>query len=156
MRWVWLLFWVGAAEGAGALGTFFTIPAISGWYATLVRPALAPPSWVFGPVWVMLYLLMGIAAWLVWLHWAESREARRAIDLFALQLVLNAAWSPIFFGLQSLGGALIEIVLLWLAIAFTIRAFNRVSRAAAWLMAPYLAWVTFATYLTAAFWFLNV
>lgn len=151
-----LLGWVALCEAAGVIGAFFTASAIPGWYAALAKPAFAPPSWLFGPVWTTLYLLMGVAAWLVW---RNKRTApllrRRALRLFFIQLVLNAVWSPVFFGLHSLGGALVLIVLLWFAVVATIAAFARVSRTAAWLLVPYLAWVTFATYLAYAFWTLN-
>ncbi len=151
-----LLGWIVLCEAAGAIGAFFTVSAIPVWYAALAKPVFAPPSWLFGPVWTTLYLLMGVAAWLVW---RNKRTApllrRRALRLFFIQLVLNAVWSPVFFGLHSLSGALALIVLLWLAIAVTIAAFARVSRAGAWLLAPYLAWVTFATYLAYALWSLN-
>jgi len=155
-RWLSLGVAIIICEAAGALGALFTSTSVTGWYVTLVRPALAPPPWIFGPVWTTLYLLMGVAVWLVWHSTSVAREERRrALWLFALQFGLNAVWSPIFFGAHALGWALIEIALLWLAIVATIRAFARVSRAAAWLMAPYLAWVTFATYLTYALWLLN-
>lgn len=151
-----LLGWVVLCEAAGVIGALFTAPAIPGWYAALAKPAFSPPPWVFGPVWTTLYLLMGVAAWMVWRDKrAVPTMRRRALTLFALQLALNALWSPVFFGLHNLAGAFALIVLLWLAIIATFAAFARVSRSAAWLLAPYLAWVTFATYLTYALWSLN-
>jgi tryptophan-rich sensory protein len=135
----------------------FLAPAASvgisayGWYRTLALPAWAPPGWVFGPVWTLLYLLMGIAAWGVWRRRGWGCE----LGLWVVQLALNAAWTPIFFGLHQPGWACVEIVALWVAIAVTVRAFRRVVAWAGWLMSPYLAWVTFATALNFAIWWLN-
>jgi tryptophan-rich sensory protein len=125
------------------------------WYPTLVKPAFTPPSWVFGPVWTTLYLLMGIAAFLVWQKGLRLRAVRVALAWFLVQLVLNALWSPVFFGLHRIGWALVVIVLLWAAIVVTIRHFACVSRVAALLLVPYLLWVSFATVLNAAIWWLN-
>lgn len=140
---------------AGALGSLFTTPAISGWYAGLARPALAPPNWVFGPVWTTLFILMGVAAFLVWDRGWGRREVKVALAAFAGQLALNVGWSYLFFGRQSPGAALLEIVALWLAIVLTALLFFRIRRPAAWLLLPYLLWVSFASYLNFAFWRLN-
>lgn len=134
---------------AGAAGALVTD---SSFYRELVRPSWAPPGAVFGPVWITLYTLMGVAAWLVW---RSGAGARNALQLFAIQLVLNAAWTPVFFGARSLGGGLIVIVALEVAILLTIAAFSRRSRLAAALMVPYAAWVAFATALNASLFFLN-
>lgn len=131
---------------AGASGAVVTDAS---WYLALDRPSWAPPGWVFGPVWITLYTMMGVAAWLVW---RSPGPRRSALTWFAVQLMLNAAWTPVFFGARSLGGGLIVIVLLVLAIIATIAAYRRVSRIAAALMVPYLAWVMFATTLNAALW----
>lgn len=155
MRWLPLIGWIALAEAAGIIGSFFTTDAIAGWYTTLVRPELSPPNWVFAPVWTTLFLLMGIAAYLVWQKGTSRRDVRIALGVFIFQLVLNTAWSIIFFGSQQIGFALAEIALLWLAIVATVIAFARISRPAAWLLAPYLAWVSFASYLNYAFWVLN-
>ncbi len=151
-----------ACELAGIIGSVFTTPSIDGWYAGIVKPAINPPAWVFGPVWTTLYLLMGISLWLVWKqHYDISnnvimfRWRRWAIGLFFVQLVLNTLWSIIFFGLHSPGGALVEIVFLWLAILTTIIAFAKISQPAAWLLAPYILWVSFAAYLNYSIWILN-
>lgn len=143
------------SELAGVVGSLFTVQAIPTWYAGLAKPALNPPSWVFGPVWTTLYFLMGVAAFLVWRKRWLCREVRIALAFFVGQLLLNALWSIVFFGLRSPGGALVEIVFLWTAIVATITAFARVSKPAAWLLAPYLAWVSFAAYLNYALWSLN-
>ena len=140
---------------AGAVGSVFTSPAISGWYAQLARPALSPPNWVFGPVWTTLFLMMGVAAFLVWRRGLAARAVRVALGVFVAQLVLNVLWSALFFGLRRPDLALAEIAVLWLAIAATILVFRPLSRLAACLLVPYLAWVSFASYLNFAFWRLN-
>ena len=148
-----LIISIVVCELAGILGSFFTISAIPGWYATLAKPVLNPPGWIFGPVWTTLYLLMGISLWLIWK--SDSKEKKRAVWLFLAQLVLNAIWSPVFFGGQSIGGALAIIVLLWAAIVLTILVFTKISKTAAWLLVPYILWVSFAMYLNFAIWLLN-
>ncbi|MBI2458921.1 MAG: tryptophan-rich sensory protein, partial [Parcubacteria group bacterium] len=123
---------------AGIIGSVFTTPSIAGWYAGIVKPALNPPAWVFGPVWTTLFALMGISLFLVWKSdpSVAPKERRRGMILFFIQLVLNTLWSIIFFGLHSPGGSLIEIVFLWLAILATIIAFAKISKPAAWLLVP--------------------
>lgn len=153
--WLPLIAWIALPLGAGALGSAITMPAIDGWYAGLVRPELSPPSWIFAPVWTTLFVLMGIGAYLVWKQGTSRVEVRLALLVFLLQLALNVLWSVIFFGLQSLGAAVIEIALLWTAIVATIGVFARVSKPAAWLLAPYILWVSFAAYLTYSIWMLN-
>ena len=139
----------------GGLSSVFTMDGLRVWYRTLDRPDWNPPDWVFGPVWTTLYLMMGVA--LLQIVRADgARAARRVgLGLFALQLVLNFAWSWIFFANHDLFGALVEILALWLAIAATIVAFARVRTTAAALLVPYLAWTSFATILTATIWSLN-
>ncbi len=146
---------IGISELAGIIGSFFTVQSIPTWYAALVKPVLNPPSWIFGPVWTTLYLLMGIAAFLVWKKGLERKDVKIALGIFAAQLVLNTLWSIIFFGLQSSGWALVDISLMWISILFTIIAFFEISRPAAYLLLPYLAWVSFASYLNYAIWSLN-
>lgn len=142
-------------ELAGIVGSVFTASAIPNWYATLVRPALNPPGWLFGPVWTMLYALMGIALFLVWKKGLAHMGVRKALSVFGLQLFLNAIWSIVFFGLQSPAWAFANIVALWVAIAWTMILFYRLSRPAMWLLAPYIAWVSFAGYLNYCIWMLN-
>ncbi len=140
---------------AGGIGALFTYEAIPSWYATLMRPLFAPPNWIFGPVWTTLFILMGIAAFIVWKKGWEKPAVQVALSTFGFQLVLNTFWSILFFGLQSPGLALFEIVLLWCAIAANIVAFWRVSRLAGLLLLPYIAWVSFAAYLNYMIWMLN-
>ncbi len=140
---------------AGIIGSFFTFPAINEWYRGLQMPSLAPPNWVFGPVWTTLFLLMGIALYLVWKSGGSRREVHLALSVFGVQIVLNSLWSILFFGLRNPGVAFAEIVILWFMIVATIVTSGRVSRTAAWLLIPYLAWVSFAAYLNFMIWQLN-
>jgi tryptophan-rich sensory protein len=140
---------------AGGLGAFFTTPAIPTWYASLNKPVFNPPNWVFFPVWTTLYTLMGIAAFLVWRKGLHERRVRIALIVFAVQLILNLAWTIIFFGLYSLFGAVIAIVLLWIAIVVNIVVFWRISKAAGALLIPYILWVSFAALLNVSVWMLN-
>ena len=143
--------WVLLCFAAASLGGLF-MPGE--WYASLKKPSWNPPGWIFGPVWTALYTMMAVAAWLVWKRGGFAAQ-RRPLVLFLVQLALNAAWTPLFFGLHWPGVAFFEIVLLWLAIAATLKAFRPVSRVAAWLLAPYLAWVSFAAALNFTLWRLN-
>jgi translocator protein len=138
----------------GAIGAVFTAPAIAQWYACLNKPWWAPPSWLFGPVWTLLYAMMATAAWLVWRQggWAATAPA---LAMFVLQLGLNVTWSGLFFGLRRPDAAFVEIVLLWYVILATLILFGAHCRFAAWLLSPYLLWVTFAVTLNYAFWKLN-
>lgn len=149
-----LAVFVALCLGVAALGGLFTSSTVGTWYTTLDKPPWNPPSWVFGPVWTTLYLMMAAAGWLVWRR-ASWSGARRALGLFGVQLALNLAWSALFFGLERPDLALIDIVLLLAAIAATIHAFRVHSVAASLLLAPYLAWVAYATTLNAAIWELN-
>jgi len=140
--------------GAAGLGSLLTKHNIPGWYTALRKPPWTPPNWVFGPVWSALYLAMAVAAWLIWRE-AQLPGARLALVLFAVQLVLNVGWSGIFFAARRPGLAFVEILLLGLAILAALVAFWRLSRAAGWLMAPYLVWVGFAAVLNFKVWRLN-
>ncbi|MBX9791995.1 MAG: tryptophan-rich sensory protein [Pirellulales bacterium] len=144
---------VAACLLAGVVGAVFTAGSVDGWYGTIAKPAWTPPNWVFGPVWTVLYLMMGVAAWLVARRgW---RASRTALAWFVLQLLLNIGWYLVFFGLRSPGWALPEIGILWIAIVATILAFARHSRPAAALLIPYLGWSTFAAALNGAIWLAN-
>lgn len=140
---------------AGIIGSVFTTPSIDGWYPGIIKPALNPPSWIFGPVWTTLFILMGIAAYLIWKKGLDRRDVRIALGIFVGQLVLNTFWSIIFFGFHSPGRAFIEVIFLWLAILTTIIVFAKISKPAAWLLVPYIFWVSFAMYLNYAIWMLN-
>jgi translocator protein len=140
--------WI-ALTFCAALTGFFIQPA--GYYASLVKPSWSPPAWVFGPVWTALYLMMAVAAWLVWRQ-GGWRAQRAPLSLYLLQLALNALWTPVFFGLRSPGLALVVIVSLGAAIVLTGRAFRPVSRITSWLLVPYLVWVVFAAALNFSIW----
>jgi translocator protein len=150
-RWLALAGWLLLCFAAASLGAVF-MPG--DWYAALKKPAWNPPGWVFGPVWSALYMMMAVAAWLVWQRGGFAAQ-RRPLGFFLAQLALNALWTPLFFGLHQPGVAFAEIVLLWLAIAWTIVAFWPVHRVAAGLLVPYLAWVSFAGVLNGTLWRLN-
>ena len=133
----------------GFLESFFTRPQIATWYAGLAKPSWTPPPFVFPIVWTALYVLMAVALWRLWDRATPSPQRSRAITYFLMQLTLNAAWSPIFFGAHAIVAALIVIVVLLIAIVMTMAASAEVDRPAAWLLAPYLAWVAYATTLNA-------
>ena len=153
ISWPKLIYSFLICEGAGILGSFFTISAIPTWYATLVKTSIAPPNWLFGPMWVALYALMAISLYLVWTSGSERKK--KALIIFGIQLFLNAIWSPVFFGLQSPGLGLIIIILLWGSIIFTIWEFYKISKLASLILIPYLLWVSFATLLNYFIWQLN-
>ena len=121
------------------------------WYQTIERPTWNPPSWIFGPVWTLLYISMAVAAWLVW----RRQGWGRPMVLYGTQLVLNAAWTPVFFGAHQIGGALVVILLLWFSVLLTMGAFMRVHKIAGMLLVPYFAWLSFATFLNYTLWRLN-
>lgn len=168
-----LIIAIAVSELAGIIGSVFTSPAISGWYAGLAKPAINPPAWMFGPVWTTLFALMGIAAFLIWREYDKltlsevegsedqgpvirrKRQIKIALSIFLVQLVLNTLWSIIFFGLRNPGAAFVEIIFFWLAIVATIIAFAKISRPAAWLLVPYILWVSFAGWLNYSVWQLN-
>ena len=145
---------VAICFAAAGLGGLVTTPQIPGWYAALAKPTWNPPAWIFGPVWSLLYLMMAVAAWLVWRQ-AGIAGAKLPLGLFAVQLILNSLWSVLFFGLHSPGGAAAEILLLWAAILATLITFWQRSKLAGGLLVPYLAWVSFATVLNVTIWRLN-
>jgi tryptophan-rich sensory protein len=142
-------------QGAGLLGTLFTAIGLKSWYGTLLKPSFNPPSWVFGPVWTILFLMMGIALYLVWNRTPLGKPESRAMTWFFVQLALNILWSFCFFALKSPLLGLIEILFLLAVIIVTIGAFWKVSRTAGVLLLPYLAWVSFAAFLTFSIWRLN-
>jgi translocator protein len=150
-----LLGFIVLSELAGIIGSVFTFQSVLTWYPGLEKPFFSPPSWVFGPVWTTLYLLMGVSAYLVWEKGAGNPAVRPALGWFGTQLALNTAWSIAFFGLQSPWAAVAVIALLWLAIVATIRAFWGIARPAAYLLLPYILWVSFAALLNVSLALLN-
>ncbi len=140
---------------SGLVGSYFTYPSISGWYAYLNKPSFTPPSWLFAPVWITLYTVMGISAFLVWRERKRDERAKRGLAIFAVQLALNALWSVVFFGFRSPISGLAVIGLLWLTILLTIWEFLKVSRTAGLLLLPYVLWVSFAAILNYSIFAMN-
>lgn len=151
MHWAKLIASLLLCQAAGIIGSFFTRSSVSTWYTTLAKPSFNPPSWLFAPVWTLLFLLMGVALYLLWTNEAPWQ----VMALFGLQLVLNILWSALFFGMRAPGAAFIEIIVLWLAILATAILAYKVSPTAAYLLIPYLVWVAFAAVLNGAIWRLN-
>ncbi|MEO5683025.1 MAG: TspO/MBR family protein [Chitinophagaceae bacterium] len=143
------------AVGIGSLGGIFTAPEIQSWFLHLNKPAWNPPNWLFAPVWTSLYIMMGIAFYLVWKDPSNTDSKRWAIIIFIAQFALNFFWSYIFFRQHQMGWAFVEIVVLWVAILCTIIAFSKINKTAAWLLVPYISWVSFAAVLNYTIWQLN-
>jgi len=139
----------------GGISGYFTVSGVESWYLTLQKPSWNPPNWIFGPVWTTLYVMMGIALFLVWKEDTSSELKAIAVILFAVQLLLNFFWSFIFFKLEQPGWAFAEILVLWLMLLACIFAFGQVNKTAAWLLVPYISWVSFATILNGTIWKLN-
>lgn len=154
-NWVKLLISLALPQIAGISGVLFTETGEGSWYRQINRPSWNPPGWVFGPVWTMLYIMMGIAFYLVWKSSASEKLKRPAMTFWIIQLALNFFWTVIFFGAHQPGWATLEIIVLWIFILLTILAFFRINKTAAWLMVPYLLWVSFASVLTATIWQMN-
>lgn len=150
-----LIGWILVCELVGILGSTVTISAIPTWYATLTKPSFAPPNWIFGPVWILLYALMGIAAYRISRLGMKTPAVRGAMALFAGQLFLNFIWSFIFFGARNIPLAFADIAALWVILIITVIVFDRLDKWAAYLMLPYLFWVSFATVLNYSLWILN-
>jgi translocator protein len=158
MKFVEILKLIGCmaiCEFAGLVGSLAMIESLPTWYSSLHKPSFSPPGWIFGPVWTILYLLMGIALYLVLRKGFSAPGVKIAVIVFGVQLILNAVWSFLFFGAESTLLGLIDIVLLWVAILVTIGAFARVSKPAALLLVPYILWVSFAAVLNFYLWRLN-
>ncbi len=153
-KWLSLTFCIGICLVVQAIASMLTVVSVNDWYQTLEKPSWTPPGWVFGPVWTYLYLSMGVAVWLVW-EQRESQNIKPALILFGVQLILNALWSGLFFAMQNIGAAFIEIVFLWGSILLTMILFWKIQRIAGWLFIPYLLWVSYAASLTFALWRLN-
>jgi tryptophan-rich sensory protein len=149
-----LLAFVAVCLGVSSIGAAITYSSIDTWYPSLAKPAFTPPDWVFAPVWTALYLMMAVAAWRIWSHGGRP-EVNLALACFGVQLTLNLLWTVLFFGLRSPAAALVEIIVLLVAIGVTVIAFYRVDRVAGWLLVPYLAWTAFAAVLVHGIWRLN-
>ena len=150
-----LIIAIAIPVAVGAISGFFTATGVESWYQTINKPSWNPPGWIFGPVWTTLYVMMGIALFLVWKSDSSDILKKTAIALFAIQLILNFFWSFIFFNQHQIGWALVEIIAMWIFILLTIFAFGNVSKLAAWLLVPYISWVSFATILNYTIWKLN-
>lgn len=150
-----LILTIAISHLAGVIGTIFTMPAIPSWYASLQKPFFSPPSWIFAPVWLALYTLMGISAYLIWINGLDRKEVKTALAIFGAQLVLNTLWSIVFFGMHSIFAGLLTIILLWILIALTIFEFYKISKTSAWLLIPYIFWVSFAAVLNYSLWAIN-
>jgi len=146
---------LGVCLLAGFVGSLFTFESIPTWYATLNKPFFNPPNWIFGPVWTLLYIMMGVSLYLVWTANTKKAEKQQGMKNFIIQLALNAIWSIVFFGMHSPFLALLVIVVLWIMIFQTIKYFRQISKTAAWLLIPYLAWVSFASLLNLSIMLLN-
>jgi translocator protein len=150
-----LLICIAGCELVGLLATPLTISAIPTWYATLNKPSFSPPNWVFGPAWTTLYFLMGVAIFIIWKKGFKNKKAKTALSYFLVQLFFNFLWSVLFFGLRSPLLGLLDIIILLLMIVLTFNAFNKLSKAASYLLIPYLCWVSFATLLNLSVFLLN-
>jgi benzodiazapine receptor len=150
--WSKLLAAILICQLAGIIGSLFTFSSIPTWYVTLNKPFFSPPNYLFGPVWIILYTLMGIAIYRIIV---SSKKIGHIVNIFALHLILNTLWSIIFFGAKQIGWAFVEIVILWASIIYLIKLFRPVDKLAANLLLPYLAWVSFASVLNFSLWMLN-
>ena len=140
---------------AGLAGSFFTRASVDTWYKMLDKPFFTPPSWIFAPVWIVLYFLMGISLFLIWSEGLDKPQIRNALRVFLLQLILNSSWSAVFFGMQNILLSVIIIMLLWFAIVWTILKFYKISRRTAFILIPYFCWVSFAVILNITILLLN-
>jgi translocator protein len=150
-----LIISIALTVGFGLLGGIFTAPEIQTWFVHLNKPSWNPPNWLFAPVWTSLYLLMGIALYLIWKAKAVTDTKRWAIIIFIVQFALNFLWSFIFFKEHQMGWAFVDIVILWIAILCTIIGFSKINKTAAWLLVPYISWVSFAAILNYTIWQMN-
>ncbi len=140
---------------AGIIGSFFTAPAISTWYATLQKPSFNPPNWLFAPAWTAIYILMGISLYLVWQKIDKDKRTKTELWIFWIHLFFNAIWSLVFFGLQNLGLAFFNLLIIWIMIIILMIRFWKFNRWATYLLIPYLLWVSFAGFLNGFLWYLN-
>ena len=155
MKWMKLIAAIAVCQMAGVIGSVFTSQGVTGWYVDLAKPWFTPPNWVFAPVWITLYTIMGISLYWIWQRGPGNAIVRSALLAFFGQLVINSVWSIVFFGLQSSFYALILIVMLWLLILLTIYKFYKLDKKAGLILIPYIAWVSIATLLNYYVWLLN-
>lgn len=154
-NWLKLIIAIAIPLAVGFTSSIFTMEGVNGWYRTINKPSWNPPNYIFGPIWTTLYILMGIALYMIWVSNGSKTKKNRPFILFTIQLILNFFWSYIFFSAHEIGWAFVEIVALWLFILFTIFSFASVNKKAAWLMVPYISWVSFAAILNYTIWILN-
>lgn len=150
-----LLVSILVSQLAGIVGSVFTASQIEDWYLYLAKPSFNPPNWLFGPVWIILYTLMGISLYLIWSKGYKNKNIKYGVNVFFVHLFINSLWSIVFFGLHQLGAALVIIIGLWLMIIYLISLFWKIEKTAAYLLIPYLLWVTFASFLNFSIWQLN-
>jgi benzodiazapine receptor len=155
IEWKKFIFSIALCQGAGLIGSVFTAPAITTWYITLNKPPFSPPNFLFGPVWITLYALMGVSLYLIWQKGLEKEKVKDAMTLFGIHLLVNASWSIIFFGLKNITWALLDISFLLGVILAVITKFYPIDKRAAYLLTPYLIWVAFAAMLNYSIWLLN-
>ncbi|MBW6518876.1 MAG: tryptophan-rich sensory protein [ANME-2 cluster archaeon] len=151
-----LIFSISICQFAGVLGSKFTSPSIPGWYASLQKPYFSPPNWIFAPVWILLFTLMGISLYLVLRENFNDNTVKIGMVIFTFQLLLNISWSFLFFNLQNILFAFFEIIFLWIAISLTIYQFWKINKKSSYLLVPYLLWVTFAAILNFSIWRINI
>ena len=154
-KWIKVVIAILICQVAGIVGSIFTTPSIATWYVTLQKPSFSPPNWIFAPVWTTLFTLMGISLYLVWNRGLKNKGVRNSVLIFSAQLILNIVWSLLFFGLQNPFYALMEIIILWIAILITIIKFYRIDNRAGLLLLPYLLWVSIASVLNYYIFILN-
>jgi len=155
IHWRPLIGWILLCEVVGIIGSIFTVPQISSWYATLVKPSFSPPNWVFGPVWIVLYALMGFAAYRIWSQGMKKTHRRMGMYIFIAQLVCNFLWSILFFSFHTISLAFVDIAIMWVCIAVLILRFEKSDSLISYSLLPYLFWVSFAMVLNYNLWLLN-
>lgn len=155
MKYIQVIIFILISQTAGIIGSIFTSSSIADWYVNVNKPSFNPPNWIFGPVWITLYTLMGIASYLIWKARKKNLQTKTALIIYAVHLVLNVLWSIIFFGLRNPGMAFVEIIILLIMILATMYWFFKINKTAFYLFVPYLLWVSFASVLNFYIWKLN-
>lgn len=150
-----LVFSIAICQSAGLIGTVFTVSSIQNWYNLLIQPSFRPPNWLFGPVWTILYTLMGISLYWIWTAGTKKKKVKDALKLFAVHLVFNATWSIVFFGMHNIPLSLVNIIALWILIILVVIKFYKIDKKASLILLPYLAWVSFAAILNYNIFLLN-